>query len=226
VSPAFQAVQSGVRLPLPAPKGYKMIIENLLPKTYEDEIENVLLGNNFPWYYYNVTTPATYPDCYYTNTTKDTPQFTHMFFNARMNMPGIVSEYYTLIFPIVILLEKHTGRQFSNRMIRIKANYISRESNYPENYHNIAHTDGDNVESLIYYVNNSDGNTILFNEKLGDVTNNNLTIKETIKPQKGKCLLFESDYLHASSPPKVNTNRVIINIVFEKDNNYENNQYR
>jgi hypothetical protein len=190
-----------------------MIIKNLLPSSYETEIENALLGNNFPWYHYDITSDLVSPHTKVNSSTKDCHQFSHMFFSDR-----ITSEYYRLIFPIIILLEKETGRKFSDRIIRIKANYLSREADYPESFHNIPHCDGYNVETLIYYVNDSDGNTILFNEKPNDVVENKLTIKEVVSPQRGNCLLFDSEYLHASSPPKTNKNRVVINMVFEKRN--------
>lgn len=74
----------------------------------------------------------------------------------------------------------------------------------------------------IYYVNDSDGDTYIFNE-INDnydsgiedvklIEKNKFTIKKRITPKKGKVLLFEGKYYHTSSWPKKNKYRTVINI--------------
>lgn len=55
---------------------------------------------------------------------------------------------------------------------------------------------------LLYYANNTDGNTIFFDS--------NQKIVETISPKRGRCILFDGSILHASSTPTLSP-RVIIN---------------
>jgi hypothetical protein len=61
-----------------------------------------------------------------------------------------------------------------------------------------------NHKVFLYYVNDSDGDTILFDK--------NYKIVEKIKPEKGKFLIFDGDILHASSPPVKSKKRMIINL--------------
>ena len=61
---------------------------------------------------------------------------------------------------------------------------------------------------LIYYVNNSDGDTLFFDKEL-NITNR-------IAPNKGKILLFDGDLLHAGTNPKVSDKRIILNIDLQK----------
>ena len=59
----------------------------------------------------------------------------------------------------------------------------------------------------LYYVNDSDGNTIFYN--------NNKEIIKSISPKKGRIVLFDGSILHSGSHPK-NTTRTVININFNK----------
>ena len=71
---------------------------------------------------------------------------------------------------------------------------------------------------IIYYVNDSDGDTIIFNEHLDGKTEHNITeltevYRET--PKAGTGILFNSQQLHTSTTPKITDRRVVINYVFE-----------
>lgn len=67
------------------------------------------------------------------------------------------------------------------------------------------HIDADRDHLVIlYYVNDSDGDTLLFNDKLD--------IIRRVKPKKGRMLLFEGNTLHTSSHPTKSDYRMCINI--------------
>ena len=72
-----------------------------------------------------------------------------------------------------------------------------------ESKYYISHTDL-NIKhfALIYYVNDSDGSTILFDE--------NKNIIKEVEPKKGRILLFNGAILHSGGIPK-NSNRCIVN---------------
>jgi len=71
--------------------------------------------------------------------------------------------------------------------------------------------------TAIYYVNNSDGDTIIFNEKPTDpfLNDEELSIKKRIKNKKGRFVMFNQDYLHAGMPPINSDYRVVINFNFK-----------
>ena len=194
------------------------IIKNLLPKTYADEIEASLCSEKFPWHYNSTTYNKHDVDLgfVFNEETEDTGQFTHSIL-SRKNQHK--SEYFGLIFPILVLLEKETDKEFTSRLVRIKCNLITREANYNENFHNPAHVDVaglDTAESLVYYVNDSDGDTFMFNEYINPSNKKQkITLKDRVSPEKGKMILFNSTKLHASSPPRINKSRIVINFVFE-----------
>ena len=71
--------------------------------------------------------------------------------------------------------------------------------------------------TAIYYVNDSDGDTIIFNEKTMDpiLNGKELSIKKRIKNKRGRFVMFNQDYLHAGMPPTKSDYRVVINFNFK-----------
>jgi hypothetical protein len=186
------------------------IIENFLPKPYHDKLYSVLMGQTFPWFY-NHGTAYLNDDggSKLDSNTLDVKQFTHAFYKENQ-----YSNYYNLIHPIIILLEQKFDREFESRLIRAKANLMIKHSNYPKDFYTIPHKDHlGEIESFLYYVNDSDGDTLIFNEKDREST---LTVNSRISPVHGKSVLFDSSYFHSSTPPTEHNERVVLNFVFKR----------
>jgi hypothetical protein len=188
-------------------------IDDIVHPNYQDKIENLILNvGKFPWYY-GVNTCDTYniSEVIIDDNTKDCGQFTHTFYSHGK----VMSEYYPLVAEILPILEHRFTRDFKNSIIRIKANLILKDSTYPDGFYNTPHIDeyGDVVESVLYYVNDSDGDTVFFNEKPGVKS---LTQFHKVSPKKGMVASFDSSYFHASTPPKVAKHRAVINFVFKR----------
>ena len=62
-----------------------------------------------------------------------------------------------------------------------------------------------NYFSIIYYINDSDGDTVIYNNK---------KLVKT-KPEAGKILMFDGSLYHASSKPIKNKIRKVVNINFK-----------
>ena len=193
------------------------IFNDFLSENHVEDIENVLMSVDVPWY--NMvygTVGSNNLDEYYEqdNNIIDNPQFTHLFYNDG----EIRSEHYSyLVLPMIRVVESIKRKKLLNNIIRAKANLLYKNEHYPENAYNKPHTDNSDfeTETLLYYVNNSEGDTFIFNEK--KPVNNVLTLNQRVSPEKGKMLFFDSSYLHAGSPPRKTDFRVVINIVFAKD---------
>jgi len=72
---------------------------------------------------------------------------------------------------------------------------------------------------IIYYVNDIDGDTVLFKNRTHDTTpekalNNELTKMISISPKKGRCVIFDGDRYHATGRPK-NDFRCVLNYNIE-----------
>ena len=65
--------------------------------------------------------------------------------------------------------------------------------------------------TAIYYVNDSDGDTLVYNEKeLVD----EFTIMESVAPKKNRLIIFDGTHFHTGHSPMKNPNRILINMNF------------
>lgn len=99
------------------------------------------------------------------------------------------------------------------KILRVKANKINR--NEGQNFIHPPHIDMHIPHFVfLYYVDESDGNTIIFNEKYSSKQMSKLTIEKEIKPKSGAAVVFNGLQYHSSSPPKISEKRTVININF------------
>lgn len=92
---------------------------------------------------------------------------------------------------------------------RIQANLLPNINVTEQQLKEAIHQDTkfDNYISLIYYVIDSDGNTILFNK------DNN--IEYEIEPKEGDYIIFASNTFHRASVPTNHNKRIVINYILE-----------
>lgn len=140
----------------------------------------------------------------------DSMQFIHPILENNETISGI----YNLVFPISLFLEKEIQRPIKN-ILRIKANCLIRDG-FEEKYNppHIDSADAGNFWSLIYYVNDSDGDTIVFDKSYPD-SYLELKILERFAPKAGNALLIRSNQYHSSSNPIQSQRRIILNHILE-----------
>ena len=59
---------------------------------------------------------------------------------------------------------------------------------------------------MLYYVCDSDGDTIIYNEK---VESEKYTVKESVTPKQGRVVLFDGGLFHTAEQPISNTRCVV-----------------
>ena len=192
-------------------------IENILTDNIKDRIKGVLLRDGFDWFYNGSTARIVQggKSAIEDGNTKDSIQFTHnLFTDGRFQ-----SEYIEYVMKIMNALQEKEGIVCTTLHIA-KCNLIPQDSFYGLHEYHPPHIDSkdvnDNTYTLVYYVNDSDGDTFVFNEKYGDEFTD-LTIAHRQTPKEGCVLLFKSSNYHASSSPINTKSRVVITIVFESD---------
>lgn len=110
-----------------------------------------------------------------------------------------------------------------NQITRMKANLIVNDSRDIEDV-NTPHVDrnGDvdlsqypgKLYVLLYYVNDSDGDTTMFEERYTGKPVESLTEISKITPRAGRAVFFDGDQYHAAASPKTSNLRCVININF------------
>lgn len=195
------------------------VFDNLLPPTLVDRIEDTLISSDFYWFALdNISlgsqTPKnefTFPSNFeYVETTgmskplwKDGKWFDP--YDAYM-LSRMIIDYACQAAEIDLL-----------NLIRIKGNFLTPNPVKPslgEAIH-YPHLDFyDNHYAMVYYVNDSDGDTIIFNEKWYDGIPMpvNLTVKQRVSPKRGRLVIFDGLHFHTSQSPTNHSERIILNI--------------
>ena len=98
---------------------------------------------------------------------------------------------------------------------RIKINYNAREIREHEGSCYVPHVDIEDGGGLtgIYYIDDSDGDTVIFNEYGNNPIRNNeeISVKQVIKNKRGRLVVFDQNSLHAGCPPIYSDKRLVIN---------------
>lgn len=192
------------------------VFDNIVSKELADKIENELLSPYFPWYMTkhkddkgNYLTSANSQFLKYKKNKKiiENGQLVHTFLKEE-NSKIIKSHFCDLSLQILnLFLQKINIKNI--KVLRIKSNMKPYSYKFKKNSYGIPHTDFEKQHYvMIYYVNDSDGNTFLFNNE------KELKVVKTIKPKKGRILFFDGKKLHSAGNPINKNFRVIINYNF------------
>jgi len=192
-------------------KFYK-VFNDIISKDDQKKFVEELYNVEFPWYLQKTTTDITE-----TNTaikddkSCDTLGLVHVIYDEEK---GINSHLYQPALNTLnnFLSENHI---ILEKLLRIKTNLVFKRVDNSEKYHT-PHVDNEqNHYTLLYYVNNSDGPTYLFDNKY-DGTKQNLNLIEKVNPEQGRAILLDGHYYHASSNPIINDYRLVINFNFKR----------
>jgi hypothetical protein len=193
-------------------------IENIIPIDYQKHLENLMTGFEFPWLFNkNIVSPD---DCFRERDDNHSG-FNHFFYEK--GKPG--SPYFNLVYPMVLGITSQAGVEF-NRLTRMRANLTLQNKQSTDEYH-MPHIDTWFPHwNAIYYVNDCDGDTFIFNETnetydsgeadIDRIKNMTFTVKRRITPKRGKIVMFPGKYYHASSFARDSRYRCVINMNLEK----------
>lgn len=183
-----------------------MIIQDdaFLTKDKAQEFENYLLAVT-PWTF-NQTTNVETANGEAFNGGGETFQFV-----SRID-PG-----HSLILPVYEIFNAFITKHniVCNEVQRIKTNLLTRGKG--SNYHSI-HIDQDyDHKVFLYYVNDSDGDTVFFDQfwsKENPANINSLTEQIRVKPKQGLGVVFNGLQYHTSTSPIESDFRCVINLDF------------
>jgi len=174
-------------------------IENLLSRQHYTFVRSKLDTPGVAWYYAETTANDF-----------DTKQafhssFSHLVFKKDR---GVISELFDSLFPILL---SALDRQQKNlkELLRIRVGLITRAPHEiihaPHKDDTIPHTTG------LYYLNDTDGDTIIYNE---EAPSSNYTIKERLTPKENTWHSFNGAHYHSSSAPTQQEKRITITYNF------------
>ena len=175
------------------------IINNFLSSDQFSKLEYSLMSPKFPWYYQdNISLPPS------NNTTYNKFGFDHLIYEEGY----LIKDIDRIMLP---LLNKIMSNVEHSKLLRCRLDMtINRNNTNPLEAHvdfTIPHI------TTIFYLMNSDGNTILYNEEYDGVekTNDDLTIHQEIEPKANRLLIFDGLTWHTGHTPCYNNRRILIN---------------
>ena len=185
-----------------------IIIDDVISKNYQDAIEDRLLNDrNFPWYYIpNISKRTNGEDVM----SADSFGFAHAFLDRNGPLGKMNDFFLPLAYEACSKINFTPKEFYYGRVFMTVA-----MSNSPN--HNMFHVDMMNPHLVcLYYVNDSTGPTVISNKTHHDISQdeiNNLEeieITHCVEPKKGRAILFDGKYFHASTNPST-SRRCIIN---------------
>ena len=187
-------------------EGEIIVIDDFVTLEYQEKIKQELLGinNNFPWFHTEDVTDAG------ELTSQNRPALAHQYVNLNDDdVSEIDSIFHHLFTPLLSKACQHLkmpqteviqGRSFLQFPLR----------NIDTSVVDTPHIDLDEGEEhivVLYYVIDSDGDTIIYNERTESPT---YTEKQRVSPKQGRVVIFEGGQYHTAAQPTKGT-RCIVN---------------
>ena len=187
-------------------EGEILVIDDFVSLEYQEKIKQELLGinNNFPWFHTEDVTDAG------ELTSQHRPALAHQYVNLNDDdVSEIESIFHHLFTPLLSKACQHLkmpqteviqGRSFLQFPLR----------NIDTSVVDTPHIDLDEGEEhivVLYYVIDSDGDTVIYNER---TKSNTYTEKQRVTPKQGRVVIFEGGQYHTAEQPTKGT-RCIVN---------------
>ena len=187
-------------------KGEIIVIDDFVTFEYQEKIKQELLGVNniFPWFHTEDVTDAG------ELTSQHRPALAHQYVNLNDDdVSEIESIFHHLFTPLLSKACQHLkmpqteviqGRSFLQFPLR----------NIDTSVVDTPHIDLDEGEEhivVLYYVIDSDGDTVIYNERTKSLT---YTEKQRVTPKQGRVVIFEGGQYHTAEQPTKGT-RCIVN---------------
>ena len=197
------------------------VLESFVPKSLQDEVEDYINSGNFQWTFFdNIAMDYGSKPMVFKNPNIVNPIG---LVNTIIDNGQIVSGHYSVFRPILLFLEYHENISIK-QVLRVRVRRTLRDKSAPVTRYNPPHVDLNRAEpykSLIYYVSDSDGDSVFFNERFnpetdfeGELKDTNVTECFRYPPKKGHGILFDGHQYHSGNSPIDNLHRTIINFDF------------
>jgi hypothetical protein len=179
-------------------------IYNIIPKSQQNFLLDIVTNIDFDWHYLE---EVTYEKTY------EGRRSTHGFGNVLYNN-GRTNQYTNVFYPILLEYlsrENLKLKELYRMRLGFLLNTVYNLPSQPYMYNN-PHIDFEYDHMVaLYYLNDCDGDTYIFNET---EKSSKYTIKQRITPEKGKLICFDGKHYHASGCPKVFSQRLVLTMNF------------
>lgn len=194
------------------------IINNLVGVEYTNKIQSTVLNNDFPWFYLNTATPddeSPLSKDINGNDYINAPIFRHwLFINDKINSTRL-SIFDPFIQQLIVYFNKNLIiKTCTLNLTTPNEKLLGRYGNpHIDVWYQDQEFEKYDTYTGVYYLNNADGNTLLYDQVYVDFIPDKFTLNKSIEPQADKFVFWKSRRYH-SAPAGCSSVRLILNINF------------
>ena len=179
------------------------VFDDIISKDYQNKIKSILVGetryndDDFPWYYIDdITSAGDYEN-------QKRGAFGHDYVHYE---EGIESDFHFLFIDLI----KNSCSKLNIKEVDVLQgrSFLQLPTNIKKEDVDTPHTDM-SVQHfvMLYYVCDSDGDTIIYNEKV--ISEKGLTVQKKVTPKQGRVVLFNGAYYHTAQQPNHNLRCIV-----------------
>ena len=182
---------------------------NLIPIKYQNHILSTVSHRSFPWFSVQEIFQG-----------KSRMTFSHLVSNDGPDLPqgSTSTEYYNTFLPLIFSMSEMLGKPIK-KILRIRIGLILQTGwvDLEDSVQYQQSGEDPHVDFFVphytglYYINNSDGDTIIYHQK---ELSNNYTELTRSSPEKGKIFIFDGEHYHSSGTPKNSSHRLVATFNF------------
>ena len=171
------------------------VFDDIIEKDYQNKIKSILIGQvryndeDFPWYYIDdVTASGEYEN-------QKRGAFVHDYVHYEY---GIESDFHYLFLD---LIKKSCSKLKIKEVDALQGrSFLQLPTNIKREDVDSPHTDMQFKHFvMLYYVCDSDGDTIIYNEKT--ISEKGFTVQKKVTPKQGRVVLFDGALYHTAQQP-------------------------
>ena len=186
------------------------VIDNIIDLEYQDGIRGILLGDDnfkgrpFPWFYTEDVTGAGDKDSQHRAALGH--EYVYLEDNGDVK---VISHFHNMFLPMLKDTIRYIGLKQEETTILQGRSFLQLPRNIQREDVDTPHIDIDEIKHLValYYVCDSDGDTIIYNER---VKSENYTIKQRVTPKQGRMVIFDGGLYHTAEQP-LHSTRCVVN---------------
>jgi hypothetical protein len=193
------------------------VIDDVIPKQTQDRIEKLMFAKNLFWTFFD-DVALSREETEALGITKKTPAIGC--YIKQQEPPYFYAKLYYEVECIPKHAAKKAGKEFSEIIDARSFLMFPLHDKARKNYDNIHVDRPDDHWVCLYYVNDSDGETTLFKQRvrqeiktLDEYKKAQFEPLQTVSPKKGRAVIFKGDRYHSSTAPTESV-RCILNFDF------------
>jgi hypothetical protein len=187
-----------------------IITEDFLPKDQFDKLQAIVMDRMFPWYY--ISHVSMLPGSKEINDPLaiETDGWYHNIYETITSTHSYSYDYFIPFF-------QHLSDVFGykrEQMIRARLSMKTPKVGFTEDNYNMPHIDDSEPHTtLIFYMNESDGDTRIFDQKYTVLSQPSIfTTQARVTPKENRLLSIDGLQYHTASNPFNTNRRIVLNI--------------